>query len=493
MKQHEPASEKSAAAGASLSFGAFFRGRYQSVKKRLGPLWWYAAILFCVMRFGDVINLFIGLYLVPKYVLPQELGAVLPLSRMGGVLALPLIILLLPCRKYLNTYATHGELGKVKRLLRDMLLFSLLFACGALLYAGRGLSFVFERMRVADGSLGILLVITGVTSAVAPVLGTAMEALKRFRLMAFIGVVSAPLRLATMLVCMPIRALSGYLMGQAVSDLCNIGIPLWQLRSLLFSKIPSVSYWKTDGMAMLRYAVPMAVFVISGTLAGMTEAFVIRHRLPDTESAAYYMLSRFAEIGNYVGGAVNVVLFPLVAERHARGQRSSHMLLQSFAAIVAGGVLLTIAFALWGQLALSLLPTAIPYAGFAPWLALMTIIASLRCLCTCYLAHEMACHRFRYIFYYSGLSLPDTVLLYCIAGYMFFTPCVPASWIAWIAAMNPMRLDFILLLIYGITALGVVGIAVHWLRQDRVMRWTEARGNGDSAGRAQDLPAGTPV
>ena len=59
---------------------------------RCGDLWWYAALLFIAQRFGDTINMFVGMWLVPKYVPQDELGAVLPES------VLVMIEELNPCR-----------------------------------------------------------------------------------------------------------------------------------------------------------------------------------------------------------------------------------------------------------------------------------------------------------------------------------------------------------------------------------------------------------
>ena len=50
------------------------------VHAKLGDLWWYTALLFVAQRLGDAVNMVLGLWLVPKYVPMQELGAVLPLS-----------------------------------------------------------------------------------------------------------------------------------------------------------------------------------------------------------------------------------------------------------------------------------------------------------------------------------------------------------------------------------------------------------------------------
>ena len=47
---------------------------------RLGDFWWYSLMLFCACRAADLLNAFVGLWLVPKYVDPSELGAVQPLT-----------------------------------------------------------------------------------------------------------------------------------------------------------------------------------------------------------------------------------------------------------------------------------------------------------------------------------------------------------------------------------------------------------------------------
>ena len=38
------------------------------VRARLGDYWWYSALLFVALRVGDLINAFIGLWLVPRFV-----------------------------------------------------------------------------------------------------------------------------------------------------------------------------------------------------------------------------------------------------------------------------------------------------------------------------------------------------------------------------------------------------------------------------------------
>ena len=89
------------------------------IHARVGDLWWYTALLFVAQRCGDVINMFVGMWLVPRYVPQEELGAVLPLTQFVSLVGLPLGVIAIPFMKYLNLYAEKGEYGKVKALLRD--------------------------------------------------------------------------------------------------------------------------------------------------------------------------------------------------------------------------------------------------------------------------------------------------------------------------------------------------------------------------------------
>ena len=63
--------------------------------ERCGVLWWYAILLFVAQWFDDVINMFVGMWLVPKYVPQEELGAVLPLMSIVFCIRLDIFVVAL--------------------------------------------------------------------------------------------------------------------------------------------------------------------------------------------------------------------------------------------------------------------------------------------------------------------------------------------------------------------------------------------------------------
>ena len=134
---------------------------------RLGDFWWYSLMLFCACRAADLLNAFVGLWLVPKYVGSSELGAVMPLSSFAVFLALPVSIFATAFMKEITVLATHGEYGKMKSLMRGVFICAGAFLILALLTTRFVLPAFLMRIRVAEGSLGILIISTAFVGAIA--------------------------------------------------------------------------------------------------------------------------------------------------------------------------------------------------------------------------------------------------------------------------------------------------------------------------------------
>jgi O-antigen/teichoic acid export membrane protein len=382
------------------------------VKARLGDLWWYTLILFVTQRLGDVINAFVGLWLVPKYVPQEELGAVLPLTNIGSLLGLPLMILMIPFMKFLNKYMTHCEYGKVKKLLRDVFVFSGLLFLFISVVAHFLMPFVFERMRVENGRLSMLIIASGIISSLAPLFGTALQALKKFQVLSVTVFLSSIVRLVTMIIFLPIRGLSGYFVGQIAPNIFNMGVALLALHKHLGRKTKMVSYWREDWKLILGYTKWIALLYVTGTLQGTVESFVIRHRLPDMDSAGFYMISRFAEIATYVGMSVMIVMFPLVSERSERGQVDNRHLKQSILSSLIFGIVISCLLFFIGKWAMTLVHEWRVYIAYQPLMIWLGVLFTLRSCINCFTFHEMALSRFSGIKWISAISFVEALFLY---------------------------------------------------------------------------------
>ena len=417
--------------------------------KKFGDFWWYSFLLFVVLRVGDVINAIVGLWLVPKYVGQDELGAVLPLTQFATSVGAPITVLATVFTKFLNKFKTQGEDGKVKSML---LWFSGIAVVIILITSTVAIAILphyFERIRVASGSLVFLIIAAGLITTIQPVFNNALQGLKKFSAITLSNLLAAPVRLGVMLVAMPFRALSGYMVGQIVPQLMSIGIACLSIRKHIHKDIKAMPFWKTDGKDILRYATLVAIGPLVAAFTAPVTYMVIRQRMTEMDSAAYYMISRFAELATFAGATLAFVMFPLAAEAQTRGKSSLKLLRDMSIGTTLFGLAATALLYLFGRQIFELIPTCRPYVNYVPDMALMGLTLTVGIVWTNFCNHEMACNRFWYLTYGELFAVLQAAFLVCFTGYTFFDGILPDSLVNWMRSLNISNLhNFLIAMLY---------------------------------------------
>ena len=431
------------------------------IHAKLGDLWWYAILLFVVQRFGDVINMFVGLWIVPKYVPMEELGAVLPLTNVVSLIGIPLAVVSTPFLKFVAVFAEKRELGKAKALIRDAFIGTGIFGLLSILVAYFILPFFFERLRVPNGCLALLLLVVTVLTAVSNISLNAVSALKMFSQTVWYSTIAAPLRLLMMVALMPFRALSGYVVGGAAVPIVNIVGPLLALRKFFKSGIKSEPYWHEYGRSILMYTWPLVVMTALGAVSGNLDMLVIRHRLCDFESAGYYMITRFSDIAMQIGAAFTAFLLPMLAGKDGNDSESRKLAFQSLFGVMGVGLLLTAALHLFGGSLLRLKSEWATYAPLAPQMTAMSLNSTLAMTTSCLTSVFIARGRFAFLWYCLGIGLGKSVLVYALCGITFFQGILPQGWIDAVLSFNPCRLTFVIEANLAVSALTLILLCIH--------------------------------
>ena len=441
---------------------------FKKLHAKLGDFWWYSLMLFCACRAADVLNAVVGLWLVPKYVGPSELGAVMPLTSFAGFLALPVTVFAMAFAKEMTTLATNGEYGKMKSLMRGVFIGAAIFLVLALVISRLVLPLFLERIRIPEGSLGFLILAAAFISTVSPVYQNALQALKRFKTISLLNIISAPIRFIVMVVAMPFRALSGYFIGQAAQPAFTIAASVYALRKEL--AVPAVPYWSRSVFRQFTaLLIGMAAYHMVGGFLGLVEQTTLRQRLPEIESAAYYMTTRFSDIASFICGTLTVVLFPFTASLAAEGKPTRPLVVKSSLAMLATGGLLALAFAIAGRPILSLLPDGDKYADYAwaiPWLIGITSLSAIQ---TFHTNTEASAGRFGFLKWWVPLHVVFAAGLLAITGYGYFVKYMPASWCDFLATHNFTSLKAMLMW-FTVTTLIRTGISLFELMRQPAHR-----------------------
>ena len=407
---------------------------------RLGDFWWYSLMLFCACRAADLLNAFVGLWLVPKYVDPSELGGVMPLTQFANFLAIPVAAFANTFRNELTRLSIGKEYGKLKTLMRGVFAATAAFLFLAIIVARFVLPAFLERIRIVEGSLGLVIIAASFVSAVAPIYSNALQALKKFKAQSLLSIVGAPVRLIAMLIAMPFRAITGYFVGQAATPVFSIATSVFALRRELAVK--AEPYWTNK--VIRRFSKLFATFAVIGTVDGfylLVEATVLRQRLPDLDSAAYYMATRFSEIAGFLSATLAFTIFPFAAEKAAKGEDTHPLVIKSLLANACFCLVLAIPFFFFGKTILSLLPNGNLYSTYwwsVPWLIGITYLSSIT---TLYIATEFSANRFAFLKWYLPLDLVYPILLLLVTGHGYLADIIPTSWTKFLSAHNIRTLD----------------------------------------------------
>lgn len=410
------------------------------LKERLGDFWWYSALLFIACRSGDAIQALIGLWLVPRYVGQHELGAILPLQQLCNLFTAPVMAMSLVFSKYVTTYATRGEYGKVKSFIFDTLcaagaVFLLCIAAAYWL-----LPHFYLRLKVVSGMLTVLILLSAFTNNLWNLVHNALQGLKNFRTITLVNFLGAPVRLVTLLVAMPIRALSGYVLGQATPAAASTLIAVFTLRRDL-KPVRIDASWRRDLPDIARCLVPVMVFYVLNNLLASVPVTVFRQRLPEAESAAYYILSRFSDVAAYAALSMGVILFPLAAEAHEKGAEDASSLRKTVIGTAASTLLLAVCFTFSAKHVFELVETWRPYRQFAHLLPLMTITMGISSIPSAVASYEIACRRYGLIFFLLAAHFLWVAFLQVFTGYEYFRGVLPDGVLAMIASTGMASLE----------------------------------------------------
>ena len=431
---------------------------------KLGDFWWYSLMLFCAMRAADCLNVFVGLWLVPKYVEPSELGAVMPLTQLANFFAIPIAVFASTFRNELTSLVVNRRFGQMKTLMRGVFIATAIFLFLAIVICRLVLPAYLERIRVAEGSLAVVILISSFFATVSPIYSNTLQSLKKFKANSLISLIGAPARLLTMLVTMPLRALTGYFVGQTAPSAFSIVGSVIALRREL--SVPAEPYWNRE--IVRRFGRLFLIFGIGAVASGISslvETTVLRQRLPVLDSAAYYMVTRFSDIASFLYTALVFTIFPFTAELATKGKDCRPLVLKASFAVFVTNATLAAFFWLFGERILAFLPHGSDYAPF--WWAILWIIAisSINFFASFYSTAEVSAFRFGYIKWMVPMNLLYAAALLFVTGYGYFSAHIPASWSGFLATHNVTSLSAILWWMTGIALLKALGCALAMLRQ----------------------------
>ena len=174
---------------------------------------------------------------------------------------------------------------------------------------------------------------------------------------------------------------------------------------------------------------------------GLVESTIIRQRLPNLDSAGFYMTTRFSEIATYLYGAMIFTFFPFAAELRNNGRKQIKLVFKATGVNLTFCTILAVGFCFIARPILAVLPNGAQYAAYwwaIPW---QTMIIGLLTFHGFYTTAEIAANRFGFLTWAIPLELIYPVLLLTVTGHSYLTGVIPQGLSDCLVAHNIYTLD----------------------------------------------------
>ena len=377
----------------------------------MGAFLRHSAMLFLALRAGDLVNLAAGLWFVPRFVSPGDIGAVLPLTSFATFAALPVFAFAMTMMRESAVLSARGERGRLKSLLTGVFAAVALGTVVVLAATAWLVPRFAAKMGVGSASVGFLAMAAALLGCTAPVYTDALQALKRFRALAAVEVLGSACRVAVMMAVMPFRALAGYFAGQAALPAFRMAASAAALRGDL--AVAAEPFWTREAVRRISRAfLAVLAYQAAPMFAALVEQSVPRVSCPAAESAGYYMASRFSDFLHYLTWPMLLVMFPYTAQAAERGESTAPYVKKCALAALAAATALALLYAPFGERLISLLPNGGDYRVFA---GCMPMLVATTVLTTCqvfYTNAEVSAGRYGFLLWFVPLHLLYPLCLY---------------------------------------------------------------------------------
>ncbi len=400
--------------------------KLRALRRKMGTLWWHTLLMFIVSRIGNIINMVISLLIVPKVVSKAELGAVLPLTQLGAFVPVLLAIVCGTALKYVSTFNANGEHGKVKSLFFDLSALASIVSVVTVGIMWYGRVFLERRLKVDDPRIVWLVVAIGIVGCWRPVARSMTLGVRNFYQLSVVKVISPLCRLAVILLLLRRWQVAGHLAGTLAASLSIVLFLLYSLRSHVGRAVKRSPYRQHWG-EMGRYLVPIGMGAALIAWQKLMEPWVVRQRLSEADSAAFFVLFTLGSAAMFLSAAVQPFLFPLVSEKFEKGESTRDMHLQSILLTLSLGLAAVAFFIVAAGPVMNLIVSCRPYAEYAPHVWKLALMASLNSAFLCHMTHENACRKFGYLRYYVPIVVLEIVLLYSVWEWGQLRPWVPPT------------------------------------------------------------------
>ncbi len=364
----------------------------------------HSLVMFTATIFAGIFNYLYQVYM-GRVMGPEEygvFGALFAIFYMIGVISQTLGT---SATNFVSEFIGQGKqigfflYGSLKRMALLGLAVSVIFIASS--------GWLTSLLKLPERGPVLVLVPILFLTCVSPISSGALRGVKSFFALGFVNISSAFFKLAIGILLVILGfGVSGALMGVVAGMLVALVISFIYLKPYFRPNNPHEPDFSYT--SFYSYSLPVMVAMFAFTVPANLDVVLAKYFFSATDAGLYTSASVLGKIIFFVPTGILAVMFPLIAEKHARGEETTSILRRSllYTALLSGSVAL--GYLLFPQLVINVfgsgyaaaLPLVAPY-GFAMFFFSLTVIV---------MQYHLAVKNMWYVALFAGATFVEILL-----------------------------------------------------------------------------------
>lgn len=404
------------------------RNKYKWAKDKMPDLVFYSGFIFVLSQAGAVLNFITNMLIVPKYLDSNEIGLIAPITEFVAFGALPLSVVACLVIKLVTRYEANEEWGKLKRLVKDLLLFACVSTLLIAIFFFEGYDAFALRMGIKSKWILFWMMVHLCLSGFVPVISLLTRSMQRYFFMAIGGFLIPLTMMVSSIFLLPVFGIIGYMVALIASISVNILISLVAIFQYFAPHKDALKPYYSDCIgAFKKY---LALFLILAVLEKMwafIPPFAVKHFLSADDAAGLFFVKRLSMIPFYAYSTLLLILLPILSSKFENGVCTIKTVKNLLVYTLLSGSIITFALYLFVPFLFEYIPQWQPYSMYAKYVWIMSVSSILSGLNGVLVSDFTARWFFKPYWYKLPISAFIVILIYILFGWGALKGILPVS------------------------------------------------------------------
>lgn len=262
---------------------------------------------------------------------PIAYGELSSLLSIFYIFSVPLNVGAVVLVKFISSMKAHDDLGQVRTLFVKVTK-----VCVIGCIVGLPLMYIFAPfisgfLRIQSNFLFLLVYITFAFSLLTVIASSALQGYQKFLWVSIFGAGAILLKLSISIPAVR-WGVYGVLLATVITGVIMYVLYLIPLRFIFSVKAKKLTLTTREAFT---YAIPSLCMILGMTSLYSTDMILVRHFFPAYEAGLYASLTVLGKIIFYASSAVSIVIFPVLSERTAKGEKGTKLIFIGLGTVTA--------------------------------------------------------------------------------------------------------------------------------------------------------------